>query len=732
MTQTFVSHPMFKNLRFEVDADGVALISLDVADRPMNVITPALLAELREVVTQIVLREDVHGAVITSGKNNAFVAGADLKDFVGAYAQGVTPAQAATTIAEGAQILRDLERCGKPVAAAINGLALGGGYEVCLACHYRVLFDDRRAVVGLPEVTVGLLPGGGGTQRLPRLIGIERALPLLLSGRHVGPDEALSLGLVDAVVAAADLVPNARRWVLDHPGAQQPWDIKGYRVPGGAGALAAHANGSFGATLAQIRRDTNDNYPAPLAILAAVYEGTQLPIDGGLHVESKFFGPLLAGPVARNLMRTMFLNLGAAQKLARRPAGIPRQRVQRLGVLGAGTTGSTIARIAATSDIDVVLIDATQTAAEAGKARIAEQLAQDQASGLNTSATTEARLARITASADFAQLRGCDFVIEADLDNCAEMADCVAHAADALRDVPESFVWARSASTSTINGPVKDWRDPQQIIGLHFVSTDKNVPLVEVVLGADSSAATLARALDFVQQLRKTPIVVHDRPGLYTSRILWAYIDEGMAMLAEGVAPALIENAARQAGFARGPLELTDEISLDVQKRAIDQAMAGATCARLVRGHAQPVIERMLALGRLGRAHGAGFHDFPEAGGKRLWLGLSKEYPLLTDQPAVDEIKQRLLCAQALEAARCVEEGVVPEVADADLGAVLGLGHPTWTGGPLSYIETLGLKPFAAICDSLSERYGERFRPSAGLRARSQTGIPFYEITQHG
>jgi 3-hydroxyacyl-CoA dehydrogenase/enoyl-CoA hydratase/3-hydroxybutyryl-CoA epimerase len=722
---------MFKNLRFEVDADGVALISLDVADRPMNVITSELLAELREVVTQIGLREEVHGAVITSGKNNAFVAGADLKDFVGVYAQGVTPAQAAATIAEGAQILRDLECCGKPVAAAINGLALGGGYEVCLACHYRVIVDDRRAVVGLPEVTVGLLPGGGGTQRLPRLIGIERALPLLLSGRHVGPDEALSLGLVDAVVPADDLVSNARRWVLDHPGAQQPWDIKGYRVPGGVGALAAHANGSFGTTLAQIRRDTHDNYPAPLAILAAVYEGTQLPIDRGVHVESKFFGPLLAGPVARNLMRTMFLNLGAAQKLARRPAGVPRQRVQRLGVLGAGTTGSSIAHVAATSDIDVVLIDATQAAAEAGKVRIAAQFAHDQASGLCTSATAEARLARITASADFALLRGCDFVIEAEFDNHAIKANFMARAADALCDVPENFVWASSTSTPSINALATDWRDPQQVIGLHFVSTETRVPLVEVVLGAHTAPATLARAMDLVQQLRKTPIVVNDSPGLYTSRIFWAYIDEGMAMLAEGVAPTLIENAARQAGFTAGPLEAIDEVSLDVQKRAIDQAMADGMATRLLRGHAQPVIERMLALGRRGREHGGGFHDFPEASPKRLWHGLCKEYPLLIDQPAVDEVKQRLLCVQALEAARCVEEGVVPDVADVDLGAVLGLGYPTWTGGPLSYMETVGLKPFVAICDRFAERYGERFRPSSWLRERAQTEISFYEIAQH-
>jgi 3-hydroxyacyl-CoA dehydrogenase/enoyl-CoA hydratase/3-hydroxybutyryl-CoA epimerase len=713
---------MTLNLRFEVDADGIALITLDVAGRPMNVFTPGFSADLHEAVAQITQRKDVHGAVITSGKRNGFLAGADLKDFVGFYARGTTGAEAAELIAQSAQPLRALERCGKPVAVAINGLALGGGYELCLACHHRVLLDDPRAVVGLPEVTVGLLPGGGGTQRLPRLIGIERALPLLLSGRHVVPAEALTLGLVDAVVPAEELVATARRWVLAHPGAQQPWDIKGYRVPGGSGALAPHADYSFGATTARIRRETQDNYPAPLAILSAVYEGTQLPIELGLRIEAQYFGPLLAGPVARNLMRTMFVNRGAAQKLARRPADARRQPVQRLGVLGAGTMGAGIAQVAAAAGIEVVLLDFNQAAADAAKTRIAAAYANQ------TGVDAQQRLARITVGTDLGLLRGSDFVVEAVFEDRQGQADAMSGAALALGDVPAHFVWASNISTLPIDSLAAHWQAPSQLIGLHFFSPVPRMPLVEIILGAQTAPATLARALDLVQQLRKTPIVVHDSTGSFTSRILFAYIDEGMAMLAEGVAPALIENAARQAGFATGPLAVTDELSLDLQQALIDQARAAALDARFLRGHAQAVVARMNALGRLGRKSGRGFHDFLAEGGKLLWPGLAGEFPPAARQPEVDVLKQRLLGIQALASAQCVEEGVVTEAADADLGSILGVGYPSWTGGTLSYIETLGMRKFVHQSDTLADRHGERFRPSAWLRARAEAGHLFHSL----
>jgi len=714
------------NIALDVGDDGVALVTLDVSGRPMNVFTPEFTRELQELAEQLRRRAEIIGAVITSGKANGFMAGADLHDLVRVHDQGLAPGEAAKVVAPGAAALRALERCGKPVAAAINGLALGGGFELCLACHHRVIVDDPKAVVGLPEVTVGLLPAGGGTQRLPRLVGIATALPLLLTGRHVAGAEALRLGLVDEVVPAAELLVSARRWVLAHRDWQQPWDRKGFAVPGGAGALAPHAMESFSAGMAKIRRDTQDNFPAPAAILAAVYEGTQLPIDRALALEQATFGELLAGPVARNLMRTLFIHRSAARKLARRPQGIAKQTVKRLGVLGAGMMGAGIAQVAAAAGIDVVLLDTTETGAAAGKARIAAGGARDVRAGRSTQEQVDTQLARIHATPDYGELRGCDFVVEAVFEERAAKARAFRHAREALGALPAGFVMATNTSTLPVSGLADNWPEPDEFIGLHFFSPVERMTLVEVIKGERTSAHALARALDLVVQLGKLPIVVNDSPGFYTSRIFCAYIDEGMAMLAEGVAPALIENAAKQAGFATPPLAVTDEVSLDLQQRVIGQAEADGLPARFLRQHAKPVVETMLARGRLGRKSGGGFHDFLPGQPKRLWPGLAELFPRSAAQPELVDVTRRLLCMQALESARCVEEGVVPEPADADLGAVLALGFPSWTGGTLSFVDTVGPASFVAECDRLADRHGERFRPSRWLRERAHGRSAFY------
>jgi 3-hydroxyacyl-CoA dehydrogenase/enoyl-CoA hydratase/3-hydroxybutyryl-CoA epimerase len=661
-------------------------------------------------VTQLTRRADIVGAVITSGKESGFLAGADLLDFVHVHDLGLSAREAGDLVVPSADALRALERCGKPVAAAINGLALGGGFELCLACHYRVLVDDPRAVVGLPEVAVGLLPAGGGTQRLPRLIGIPKALPLLLTGRHVAAAEALQLGLVDAVLPAADVVKAARRWVLAHPGWQAAWDRKGFIVPGGAGAMASHAMESFSVGLAKIRRDTQDHYPAPAAILSAVYEGTQLPIDLGLAIERGYFGQLLASPVARNLMRTLFINRGAARKLVRRPRDIEKHPVRRLGVLGAGMMGAGIA----------------QAVVDAGKAKVAAGYARDVKAGRCTQEKVDAQLARIQPTADYAGLRGCDFVVEAVFEDRDVKATTFQRAKDGLAELPEGFVMASNTSTLPVTGLAALWSQPEEFIGLHFFSPVERMPLVEVIRGERTSPHALARALDLAAQLGKVPIVVNDSPGFYTSRIFCAYIDEGMAMLAEGVAPALIENAARQAGFATGPLAVTDEVSLDLQARVIKQARADGLPRKFLRQHAQPVVDAMLACGRLGRKSGGGFHDFAPGQPKRLWDGLAELFPPTGEQPEFTDVKHRLLYIQALESARCVEEQVVPEVADADLGAILALGYPSWTGGTLSFIETVGPARFVAECERLADKYGERFRPSPWLRDRAAARRTFY------
>ncbi|RDK10093.1 3-hydroxyacyl-CoA dehydrogenase NAD-binding domain-containing protein [Cupriavidus lacunae] len=708
---------------FEVDAEGVARVSINVPDRPMNVFVPDLVADLAEVVQRVRQQGGIRGAVITSGKRGGFVAGADLKDFVTAYDRNVTAEMARDSVLQASKILRDLETCGKPVAAAINGVALGGGYELCLACHYRVLVDDPRAVVGLPEVTVGLLPGGGGTQRLPRLIGIERALPLLLEGRHVKPAEALRIGMVDAIVPADQLYATARAWVLANPGACQPWDVKGFRVPGGAGPLAPHAMTTFGVGVAASHGRHSGNYPAPAAILSCVYEGTQLPIDAALRVEVNYFATLLSGPVARNLMRTLFVNKLAAEKGAARPAGIPPKPVCKLGVVGAGMMGSGIAHAAAVAGIEVVLIDVDLAAAEKGKARCTGLLAREVTKGRLTDVSAEEIAARVRATDAFALLDGCDLVVEAVFEQREVKADVIRKAEAVLSP---SAVFASNTSTLPITGLASESARPAQFIGIHFFSPVDRMPLVEVIVGKETAPATLAHALDFVRQLRKTPIVVNDSPGFYTSRVFCAYIDEGMAMLAEGIAPALIENAAKQAGMSTGPLAVTDEVSLDLQKRVIDQAVADGLPASSLRQHAQPVIEKFNTLGRLGRKAGKGFYSYPDDSRKRLWTGLSDLYPVQVVQPSVEDVRSRLLCIQALEAARCLEEGVVTSAADADVGAVLGIGFPSWTGGTLSLIETMGLEAFVAECDRLADRHGARFRPSGWLRRRAGANDRFH------
>jgi 3-hydroxyacyl-CoA dehydrogenase/enoyl-CoA hydratase/3-hydroxybutyryl-CoA epimerase len=718
--------PQLENLRFEVDADGVALIHVDVAGRTMNVWTPGLGQDLRSAVAAIAARDDVKGVIVTSGKPGHFMAGGDLKEYVDVHDRGWSAAQAAEAYSHGSQVLRALETCGKPVAAAINGPALGGGLELALACHHRVLVDDAKACVGLPEVTVGLLPGAGGTQRLPRLIGVAAALPLLLSGHSLNAVDALRAGIVDQVLPARRVLDAARDWVLANPKARAPWDVKGFRVPGGSGALAPDAASNFGVGTAQVRRDSQDNLPAPLAILSAVYEGTQLPFERALAIESKYFGRLIVSAAARNLMRTMFIHRGAARKLARRPAAVSPQSVQRLAVLGAGMMGCGIAQVAADAGIDTILLDAQPEVAERGKARAVSAWEREVSAGRLDAAEVARRAARIHPTEDVQHLAGCDFVIEAVFEDRSIKAELMARAADVLSARPAHFIWASNTSTLPISGLAQHWPQPEQVIGLHFFSPVPRMDLVEVILGEKTSAATLALALDLAARLRKTPIVVNDSPGFYTSRVFCAYVDEGMAMLAEGVVPALIENAARQAGFATGPLAVTDEVSLDLQQRVVDQAVADGVPDHLQRRHAQGVIARMNALGRLGRKSGGGFYEFPAGSPKRLWGGLVELYPPSRAQPPVDEVRARLLAIQALESARCVEEGVIDSAADADLGSVLGLGFPVWTGGTLSYIETVGLPEFVRLCEELATRHGERFAPSAWLRERAQRNERFH------
>jgi 3-hydroxyacyl-CoA dehydrogenase/enoyl-CoA hydratase/3-hydroxybutyryl-CoA epimerase len=713
---------MTQNIRYSVDADGIAILLIDVAEKPMNVITPGFRKDLAECVEKVAADPAVRGAVIGSAKAS-FMAGADIKDMAGAFQGGLTAAQAAKFSGELNRLLRRMETCGKPFAAAVNGVALGGGFEVALGCHYRVMSDDPKAGVGFPEVKIGLLPGAGGTQRTPRLIGVMEALRLISEGKQLGPQDALKKGLVNELAPAAEIVARAKQWILKGGEGVQPWDKKGFRVPGGAGMASPAAAQTFMVGTALAAKTTMRNYPAAAAILSCVYEGTLLPMEAALAVESKYFGQLLAGPVARNLMRTLFINKGLADKLSRRPAGPPKSQVRKLGILGAGMMGAGVAYVSAAAGMEVVLLDSTRELADKGRDYSKQLLAKDVSRGKKTQADADAVLARIKPTASYEDLAGCDLVIEAVFENRDIKAD-VTRKAEAV--IPKGAVFASNTSTLPITGLAQASKRPAQFIGIHFFSPVEKMPLVEIIVGKKTSDETLARALDYVAQLRKTPIVVNDSRGFYTSRCFGTFVTEGIAMLQEGVVPALIENGAKMAGMPVGPLAVGDEVTIDLSWKIMRQ-----TEQDLGRKFQKPVtydtVRRFVEeLNRPGKRFGAGFYDYPKDAKKHLWPGLKDVFPHALVQLPVEEVEKRFLCIQALEAARCMEEDVVTTAAEADLGSILGWGFPAWTGGTLSYIDTMGIREFVAECDRLSKRYGKRFKPSKWLRERAERGEPFH------
>jgi 3-hydroxyacyl-CoA dehydrogenase / enoyl-CoA hydratase / 3-hydroxybutyryl-CoA epimerase len=712
------------NLRLEVGADGIAVVTLDVAGAVMNMLSPLVIRELSAALDQILARADVSGIIVTSAKP-VFAAGWDLADLLGMLDAGLTARAAFAGSREYGNFLRRLETCGKPVAAAINGLALGGGLELALACHYRVLADDPKALVGVPEVKVGLLPGAGGTQRLPRLIGIEKALPLLLEGTHAKPMEALRLGIVHELAPADQVIERARRWLQGQPDAQAPWDKKGFRAPGGTSISTPAVGMTLMMGSALVAKSTLRNFPAPTAILSAVFEGMQVPIDVGLKLEGKYFSKLIADPVARNLVRALFINKGQADRLARRPPDVPKSMVKRLGILGAGMMGAGIAHVSALAGIECVLLDSSLELAEKGKLYSVNLLNKSIEKGRVTQQEADAVLARIQPTESYADLAGCELVIEAVFED-RNIKAAVTQRAEAI--LASDAILASNTSTLPISSLAAASRRQSQFIGIHFFSPVDRMPLVEVIVGKQTSPDTLARALDYIGQLRKTPIVINDSRGFYTTRVFGTYCHEGQKMLEEGIEPALIENAGRFAGMAVGPLAVADEVSLELQYKVIKQAQAD-----LGEQYSQPVGWNVLRhfvedLGRLGRKSGGGYYDYPAGAKKVLWPGLAQEYPRVARQPELSELQKRLLYVQALETARCLDEEVLTSVADADLGSILGWGFPAHTGGTLSFIDTTGVANFVAECHALAKVHGPRFKPPLSLIERARTGRRFHPV----
>ncbi len=715
------------------DADGVAFVTWDAQGKSMNVLTREAFQEVSQLIDQALSDDEIKGIVITSGKEGSFAGGMDLNTLATIRQEaGDEPAQALFDFVMGGHhILRKMElagmdpktkKGGKPIACAINGTCAGIGTEIALACHHRVMTSNAKAKIGLPEILLGIFPGGGGTMRYSRMVGAMAAAPVLLEGKMMDPKKAKGAQLIDDV--SDDPVAAAKEWVLNARDADlvKPWDAKGYKMPGGAPYHPAGFMTFVGAN-AMVNGKTQGAFPAAKALLSSIYEGALVDFDTALKIEARWFTNVLMNPSSSAMIRSLFLNKEALEKGAVRPKDVADQRVKKVGVLGAGMMGAGIALVSAQAGMEVVLVDRDQPAADKGKAYSESYMEKGIKRGKATAEKKEALLARITATPDLEHLKGCDLIIEAVFEDPSVKAE-MTKKVEAI--IPEDCIFASNTSTLPITDLAKASVRPEQFIGIHFFSPVEKMFLVEIIKGKETGDRAVAKALDYVRQIRKTPIVVNDARFFYANRCIIPYINEGARMITEGVSPILIDNAARQLGFPVGPIQLTDETSIDLGAK-----IARATKAAM--GNAYPespsddLIFWMEEQGRLGRKANAGFFDYDEKG-KRVeyWKGLQDKYPLAAEQPDLIEVQERLMFAQVLEAVRALEEGVLEDIREGDVGAILGWGFAPWSGGPLSWLDIVGTPYAAERCDQLAEAYGERFACPPLLREMAEKGQSFY------
>ncbi len=713
-------------IAFDIDGDGIATLTIDVPGQTMNVMGPEFIADLDAAITRIASEEGIKGTVIASGKDSGFMAGMDLKYFgsmlASADGKRASPADIFDSVFTLNQLFRRLETCGKPVACAIEGTCVGGGFELALACHRRVVGDSPKTQLGLPEVLIGLFPGGGGSQRLPRLMGVQAALMYMLQGKLFRPAEAAMLKVVDEVVPQGTALEKAKAWVKANPTASvQPWDVKGFKFPGGAGGFNPGFVQTMAGAVPMTVKQTQRNMNAPIALLSAVYEGAILPIDQAIKVESKYFAKVAADPQASNMIRSLFVNKQAAERGARRPKDQPKAPTKKLAMLGAGMMGAGIATVAAQAGMEVMLFDRDLAYAEKGKGHVEDVLKKRLGKGMTPEKMAET-LARVTPTTDYAALAGADFVIEAVFEDVSIKAEVTKKVEEVLG---ADTIFGSNTSTLPITKLAKAWSKPENFIGIHFFSPVEKMPLVEIILGKETGPAAIAKALDFVAQIKKTPIVVNDSRGFYTSRCFGTYVQEGVEMVAEGINPALIENGGRQLGMPVGPLAVGDEVSIELGHKIVVAAQKELGDAYV----AQPsdaVMAQMVEMGRLGRKSAKGWYDYPEGGKKHLWPGLADLFPRAAEQPDVEAVKERLLYRQLVECARCFEEGVLETPEDGDIGAIFGWGFAPYTGGPFSHMDTVGIAHVVAVLDRLAAAHGERFAPTKQLREMAASGATFY------
>jgi 3-hydroxyacyl-CoA dehydrogenase/enoyl-CoA hydratase/3-hydroxybutyryl-CoA epimerase len=704
-------------IQWDKDADGIVTLTLDDPTGGANVMNEHYKESMHKAVERLIAEKDsITGVVITSAKKT-FFAGGDLKSII-----AITPEHAGEAFTEVEEIkadLRKLETLGVPVVAAINGAALGGGLEIALACHRRIAADVKGSAIGLPEVSLGLLPGGGGVTRTVRMMGIQNAFVNVLSqGTRFNPKKAKDTGLVDELVGSVEeLVPAAKAWIKANPEAHtQPWDAQGYKMPGGTPASPALAAilPSFPSLLR--KQIKGANMPAPRAILAAAVEGAQVDFDTASRIESRYFTELATGHVAKNMIQAFFFDLQAINGGGSRPEGIGKTPIKKIGVLGAGMMGAGIAYVSAKAGFDVVLKDVTIEAANKGKNYSEKLEAKALERGRTTKEKSDALLGRITPTADAADFKGVDFVVEAVFEN-QELKHKVFQE---IEDIVEpNAILGSNTSTMPITGLAAGVKRQEDFIGIHFFSPVDKMPLVEIIKGEKTSDEALARVFDYTLAIGKTPIVVNDSRGFYTSRVIGTFINEALAMLGEGVEPASIEHAGSQAGYPAPPLQLSDELNMELMHKIAVASRKGIEDAggTYVAHPAEAVVEKMIALGRPSRLSGAGFYSYVDGNRTQLWPGLREEFKSGTSAPPLQDMIDRMLFAEALETQKCFDEGVIETTADANIGSIMGIGFPPWTGGAAQFITGYpgGKAAFVARAKELAAKYGDRFNPPSSL-----------------
>jgi 3-hydroxyacyl-CoA dehydrogenase/enoyl-CoA hydratase/3-hydroxybutyryl-CoA epimerase len=722
----------YKNFALDVDADGIALVTWDMPDKSMNVFNESVIEELGQIVDKVASDAAIKGAVVTSGKET-FSGGADLtmmRRMLELFEkQKAMDRQKAVqflfdNVGRMTGLFRKLETSGKPWVSAINGTCMGGAFELSLACHGRVAADSDKVKMALPEVKVGIFPGAGGTQRVPRLAQPQESLQMLTSGQNLTPQKAKAMGLIHEIAEPAKLIEAAKAMIKNGLKPVQPWDEKGFKLPGGPVYSAAGAN-LWPPAIAILRRETYGNYPAAAAILKCVYEGLLVPFDTGLRIEQRYFTEILQTREAAAMMRSLFVSLQELNKGARRPAGIPDTKFKKIGILGAGFMGAGIAYVTAKAGIPVVLLDRDQESADKGKAHSDTLISEQVKKGRAKPEEKEKLLSLITPTDDYAKLEGCDLVIEAVFED-SEVKKAATEKAEA---VPKSSaIFASNTSTIPITSLARNSARPKNFIGIHFFSPVDRMMLVEIILGQKTGDKALAVAIDYVRAIKKTPIVVNDTRGFYVNRCVLRYMSESYQMLIEGVPAAMIENAAKMAGMPVGPLALTDETAIDLAQKIMKQTIRDLG-EKAVDADQMKLINTLVDRhDRRGRRNGKGFYDYPaKPAKKRLWPGLKDLYPQQNPEKVdVKELKQRFLVTIALEAARVMEEGIVTDPREADVGSILAFGFAPFTGGALSYIDGIGAKAFAKIAKGLQKKFGNQFKAPKLLLEMAEKGETFY------